>query len=150
MRQNLADIVEDHILKLLREQKDGQIEIQRGDIANEMACAPSQVTYVLTTRFTRDRGFTVESRRGLGGFIRISIIPLRSFVFDEILRDFDANATIVDARRCLQKIYDMQYITKREVKIVSQIISSLFASETISSEERYRVLNTIFRTLEKV
>ena len=50
--------------------------VQRNELADRLSCAPSQISYVLSTRFTPDKGYLVESRRGSGGFIRIvRILP---------------------------------------------------------------------------
>lgn len=68
---SLADNIERHIRSLLEEAERGVVEIQRRDLASLFGCAPSQINYVLETRFTPARGFLIESRRGGGGFIRI-------------------------------------------------------------------------------
>ena len=67
MVNNIADAIEEYILKQLAEKENGQVELKRTELANKISCAPSQISYVLSTRFTNERGFTVESRRGLGG-----------------------------------------------------------------------------------
>lgn len=148
MKQNIADLVEEHILNLLHHEKSGVIEIQRGDVANAMSCAPSQVTYVLSTRFTHERGFVVESRRGLGGFIRITIIPLKKIVFEKLLQNFDENSPIEDVKKILRELYKIGYISRREAEIVLQSANGLFASKTISKEERLGIFKRIFDTLE--
>ncbi len=61
---NIADLIEAYILRQLATQQDGKVELRRTDIADEISCAPSQISYVLSTRFTQDKGFVVESRRG--------------------------------------------------------------------------------------
>lgn len=66
----ISDLIEKFINELIEEQQ-GAIEIQRNEMANFFNCAPSQINYVLTTRFTSDRGYLIESRRGGGGFIKI-------------------------------------------------------------------------------
>ena len=71
----LSNHIEDYILGLLLEE-DGRIEIKRNVLAEHFGCAPSQINYVLTTRFTPVQGFFVESRRGGGGFIRIVKVEL--------------------------------------------------------------------------
>ncbi|MGI6605145.1 MAG: CtsR family transcriptional regulator [Firmicutes bacterium] len=68
---SLADEMEHWLKGLLEEVEDGVIELRRSELAHQFSCAPSQVTYVLTTRFVPERGFRVESRRGAGGYIRI-------------------------------------------------------------------------------
>ena len=69
--RNLADAIESFIIgELLRDQEDALL-VQRNELAERLRCAPSQISYVLSTRFTPERGFLVESRRGSGGFVRI-------------------------------------------------------------------------------
>lgn len=68
---SLADRIEAYIISLLHHSGDGYVEVRRYEVADRFACVPSQITYVLSTRFTPDRGFYVESRRGGGGYIRI-------------------------------------------------------------------------------
>ena len=67
---NLADYIDKFILLRLSGQQDNSIVVNRNDLAQELDCAPSQISYVVNTRFTGTRGFIVESRRGSGGFIR--------------------------------------------------------------------------------
>ena len=68
---NLADFIERFLLQKLAQEAAGQVLVRRNELADELSCAPSQISYVLSTRFTLDRGYVVESRRGAGGFIRI-------------------------------------------------------------------------------
>lgn len=69
--RNLADAIENFIIgELLRDREDSLL-VQRNELAERLSCAPSQISYVLSTRFTPERGFIVESRRGSGGFVRI-------------------------------------------------------------------------------
>jgi len=67
----LSDIIETFIKQVISDAQ-GVAEIQRNELANHFNCVPSQINYVISTRFTNDRGYFVESRRGGGGFIRIS------------------------------------------------------------------------------
>lgn len=67
----LSNIIEEFIKELLEETEDGIVEIQRNELADYFDCAPSQINYVLTTRFTPYMGYYVESRRGGGGYIKI-------------------------------------------------------------------------------
>ncbi|MGI6152796.1 MAG: CtsR family transcriptional regulator [Christensenellaceae bacterium] len=66
----LSDHIESFIKELLGEE-DGTCEIGRNDLAQKFNCAPSQINYVLTTRFSPSRGYVIESRRGGGGYIRV-------------------------------------------------------------------------------
>lgn len=67
----ISDSVANYILQMLKE-ADGTAEIQRNELASFLGCVPSQINYVLTSRFTPEQGYLVESRRGGGGYIRIT------------------------------------------------------------------------------
>lgn len=69
--RSLVAEIEAYLKELLRSSSQGWIEVRRKDIAELFDCVPSQVTYVVNTRFTDRQGYLVESRRGGGGFIRI-------------------------------------------------------------------------------
>jgi transcriptional regulator CtsR len=67
----LSDIIEAFIKQMFDENTDKIIFIQRNELADQFRCAPSQINYVLTTRFTYERGYLIESKRGGGGHIAI-------------------------------------------------------------------------------
>ncbi|MGN0955014.1 CtsR family transcriptional regulator [Dialister sp.] len=69
----LSDRIEKFILEMLDKQTSDQVLLKRKDVADLLECAPSQVTYVINTRFSSDDRFVVESRRGSGGYIKISL-----------------------------------------------------------------------------
>ncbi|KRM54180.1 transcriptional repressor [Lacticaseibacillus sharpeae JCM 1186 = DSM 20505] len=73
--QNMSDVIESYLKSILEEQR--QIEIRRAEIADRFNCVPSQINYVIKTRFTPQRGYVVESKRGGGGYIRIVKANLR-------------------------------------------------------------------------
>ena len=87
------------------------IEIQRNILAQQFDCSPSQINYVLTTRFTNDRGYVVESRRGGGGYIRI--FKVRSSMEDELKRIL--NETIGDSITLNKSIDLVNALLEREV-----------------------------------
>lgn len=71
----ITDMIAKELLDML-EQDGGQIQIKRNELANQLGCVPSQINYVLTSRFTPEQGYIVESRRGGGGYIRITRMRL--------------------------------------------------------------------------
>ena len=71
----MSDLVAEYILEMLDEQ-NGSAEIQRNELAGSLGCVPSQINYVITSRFTPEQGYIVESRRGGGGYIRISRVKM--------------------------------------------------------------------------
>ena len=74
--KNMADAIESFIIGQMLAASQNAVMVQRNELADRLSCAPSQISYVLSTRFTPDKGYLVESRRGSGGFIRIvRILP---------------------------------------------------------------------------
>lgn len=71
---NLSSIIEEYIHELLTE--SNYVEVKRNDLANHFSCVPSQINYVISTRFVPELGFYVESKRGGGGYIKISKVEL--------------------------------------------------------------------------
>lgn len=69
----ITDLIVSRILDLM-EQQEGTAEIQRNELASLIGCVPSQISYVISSRFTPEQGYLVESRRGGGGYIRITRI----------------------------------------------------------------------------
>ncbi len=67
----ISDAIAAYILHRMEEAEDGSAELQRNELAEKLGCVPSQINYVLTSRFTPEQGYIVESRRGGGGYIRI-------------------------------------------------------------------------------
>ncbi|MDD4088658.1 MAG: CtsR family transcriptional regulator [Tissierellia bacterium] len=108
---NLSDIIEGFIKELIDANNNDVIEIQRNILAQQFDCSPSQINYVLTTRFTNDRGYMVESRRGGGGYIRI--FKVRSSMEDELKRIL--NETIGDSITLNKSIDLVNALMEREV-----------------------------------
>lgn len=71
---NISGNITKLILEML--ESDGYTEIQRNELAQTLGCVPSQINYVISSRFTPEQGYIVESRRGGGGYIRIRRVEL--------------------------------------------------------------------------
>ena len=69
--RNISDIIENYLKQVLEMSEKEIVEIKRSEIADKFQCVPSQINYVINTRFTIERGYLVESKRGGGGYIRI-------------------------------------------------------------------------------
>lgn len=157
MLNNKADAIEEYILKLLQENEDKQVELKRTDLADEVSCAPSQVSYVLSTRFTNAQGFKVESRRGLGGYIRITLVedPVlrKAILFKDILRTLDEKTSFEEIRFAIDVLLKRKIITVREAELVAQMSFNLYKSENagrLSASERAKIIHSIFSTLSKI
>lgn len=157
MLNNKADTIEDYILKKLKQNADKQIELKRTALANEVSCAPSQISYVLSTRFTTERGFAVESRRGLGGYIRIALIPSeleqKQMLYQDMLDQIDEETPFDEVKAMIEYLLKNKLITRREAELVAQMSANLYqseAAEEISSTERARLIRSVFVTLAKI
>lgn len=149
MMSNIADMIESYILRQLATRQDGQVELRRTDIADEISCAPSQISYVLSTRFTQDKGFVVESRRGLGGFIRIVQVPLRDLVYQDMLSKIDEETDMETMQSMVRYLVQHGMVETREAALLMQMMTGLFHSETLAAKERVQMLKTMILTLEK-
>ena len=145
---NIADMIESYILRQLAARQDGQVELRRTDIADEISCAPSQISYVLSTRFTQDRGFVVESRRGLGGFIRIVQVPLRDLVYQDMLSKIDEDTDMETVQSMVRYLAQHSMVETREAALLMQMVTGLFHSKTLAPKERVQMLKTMILTLE--
>ncbi len=156
MLSNKADTIEEYILKKLSEGQDKSIELKRTELAGKVNCAPSQISYVLSTRFTHDRGFQVESQRGLGGYIRITIIEDvvldKKILYRQMLEDINEETPFETIKSMLGYLIDKRLITRREAEIIVQTAFNLYkseAAEKISPEERAKIIRAMFMTLSK-
>ena len=148
MMSNIADMIESYILRQLATRQDGQVELRRTEIADEISCAPSQISYVLSTRFTQDKGFVVESRRGLGGFIRIVQVPLRDLVYQDMLSKINEEIDMETVQSMVRYLAQHGMVETREAALLMQVVTGLFHSETLAAKERVQMLKTMILTLE--
>lgn len=125
---NLCDAIEDYLKLLLRE-RDGTLEIQRSELAERFSCAPSQINYVLATRFTPERGYLVESRRGGGGYIRLIRLNLEPQHLRNLIQDRIGDQISQDeAEGVIVRLREEGIITPRE----SALMTAAVSRETIS------------------
>ncbi len=113
---SLADRIEAYLKQLLAAASEGAIEVRRCDLAEYFSCVPSQINYVLETRFTLEQGYAVESRRGGGGYIRIrrlqrSELPSLGAVYRRIGRQIGAT----EAERLLAELHAAGLLPERQV-----------------------------------
>lgn len=111
----LSDLIEDFIKKMISEM-DGTIEIQRNELANQFNCVPSQINYVIDTRFTSERGYYVESRRGGGGHICIKRvnITLPSRYLMHIVTSMGDSISQQSAEVFINNFVDYEIVIKNE------------------------------------
>lgn len=111
----ISDLVSQRILELLQASENGIAEIQRNDLAEQLGCVPSQINYVLTSRFTPEQGFLVESRRGGGGYIRITRVRIdRSSALMHLVNSIGDTVDSHTARVVLDNLAHQQLISGKD------------------------------------
>lgn len=110
--QNMSDTIESYLKAILAQQE--QIEIRRSEIADRFNCVPSQINYVIKTRFTPQRGYVVESKRGGGGYIRIVKTHLRDDQTSLAIMRANVPARLRerDAQAMTQQLFDAGVISQ--------------------------------------
>ena len=119
----ISDMIESIINEMLKE-NEGLAEFRRNDIAVKFGCVPSQINYVITSRFTPEKGYIVESRRGGGGFIKIKQVKFdkTSYIMhfvNAVGESIDYNTTKV----FLSNLYNHDIISHREMRMILNITS---------------------------
>ncbi|NLM35962.1 MAG: CtsR family transcriptional regulator [Clostridiales bacterium] len=121
----LSDIIEEFIKDLLNENVDNELMIQRNELASYFSCAPSQINYVLTTRFTTDKGYYIESRRGGGGCIIIKRLNHKKSknLLDTINERIGDSITNDKAVQIIEGLQQSNLITEREAAIMKATVN---------------------------
>jgi len=120
-------ILSDHIARLIEEMLEeggGSAEVRRNDLAAKLGCVPSQINYVITSRFTPERGYVTESRRGGGGYIKI--VRLQMSKNEYLMHFFHAIGNAVsdrDAKAYLENLIERGVLTVEEAGIAVQALS---------------------------
>lgn len=122
----ISDIIERFIKELMQDGNTDMLEIQRNELAAHFNCAPSQINYVLSTRFTIDKGYYIVSRRGGGGFIRIKKLDTDadSFIGYLIFEHIGDSISQLDAARILANLEERSIASPRERALLEAAINS--------------------------
>lgn len=114
----ISDSIADFISELLR--TEGAVELQRNLLADRFNCVPSQINYVISTRFTPEHGYVVESRRGGGGYIRITrLASPREVAMMHVVNSIGEGITDRGAAICLKNLSDAGLISPAEQQLIS-------------------------------
>ena len=147
---NMSDIIEEYLKNVLLAQE--KVEIRRSEIADRFNCVPSQINYVINTRFTVQQGYVVESKRGGGGYIRIMKVNLVDDmdIIDTLLEVVPEELSIKQANHILQNLYDNELLSKREAQLLNIAMSkeSLTEAEQCSDQLRSNMMKNILTSLK--
>ncbi len=146
---NISDIIENFIQETV-EECGGSAEIRRSELAIRFGCVPSQINYVLSTRFTADRGYVIESRRGGGGHILIKrlVLPENSMVMHTVSHIGDT-IDFPGAKRCILSLCRLGLASEREASLMLAALSdrALRCDGTDKNRLRASILKNMLLTL---
>lgn len=129
----MSDTIENYIKELLKEEEE--VSIKRNDLAQYFNCVPSQINYVISTRFTNKHGFIVESRRGGGGGITIRRVALKKNDYiSTLIETIGSFLKQNEAYSYIRTLYEYGIITKREANIMFAAVSD----NTLNLDNEYK------------
>ena len=120
----VSDLIASFILEAMQD-ADGVAELQRSELAQRFHCVPSQINYVVSTRFSPEHGYIVESRRGGGGYIRITRVPYEHGAL--IMHAVNGIGDTVDAasvRAILKNLCAAGAIEERDAALISAAVGT--------------------------
>jgi transcriptional regulator CtsR len=150
--RNISDIIEKYLKQVLDMSEEDIVEIKRSEVADKFQCVPSQINYVINTRFTIERGYVVESKRGGGGYIRIIKVQSHDSaqLIDHLLSLIHSRCSQASAEDVIGRLIQEEIITKREAKIMLSVIdrSVLYIELPYRDELRARMLKAMLTSLK--
>ncbi|MBR3765005.1 MAG: CtsR family transcriptional regulator [Clostridia bacterium] len=144
----LSDSIESFIKTLLAEDSP-EVELKRSELAEYFGCAPSQINYVLATRFSPDHGYITESRRGGGGYIRIvRVVQTGSQRLMYLVNErIGESISEMEAVRLIAQLMEQQVVTVKEAELMRAAISAQALSipipDPLKNAIRARTLKTM-------
>ena len=144
----LSDSIEQFIKAMLN-QDDHEVELKRNELAEYFGCAPSQINYVLATRFTPDHGYIIESRRGGGGYIRIFRMQQDTreqllYMLNERIGD---SIDLLSASHLIQQLQERELVTVEEAAMMNAAISAQALSLPVPSDMKNALRARILRSM---
>ena len=137
------------IAQMISEMLDGkdEVEFRRNTLAQDLGCVPSQINYVISSRFTPERGYIVESRRGGGGFIRIAKVNCNGETL--LMHVVNSVGDSIDEATCRAHLANLVYrelLSKRDAKLILSAVSDS-CLKAVDAETRDKVRALIFKQL---
>lgn len=144
----ISDEITAYILHIMENAENGYAELQRNLLAEEFGCVPSQITYVLSSRFTPEQGYVVESRRGGGGYIRIRRVHGQQELMPimHIVNAIGDSLVPSAAEAILQSLLYQKFLDARSAKIMSAALSDRCFREQ-SPEDRDRLRAVLLKNM---
>ncbi|MCY8098769.1 CtsR family transcriptional regulator [Bacillus atrophaeus] len=152
MGKNISDIIEQYLKQILEQNGKEILEIKRSEIADKFQCVPSQINYVINTRFTSERGYIVESKRGGGGYIRIIKIKMNDKIdlIDNIMNQIYTRLSQAASDDIILRLLENGVITESEAKLMVSVMdrSVLYIDLPERDELRARMMKAMLTSLK--
>lgn len=142
----LTSDIERFLKSLLEDSADGMLEIGRNDLAIQFDCAPSQINYVLSTRFTPHNGYLIESKRGGNGFIKIITIVEEDNYLSYLAKNINKQMTEANASDLFNDLYKREYLSRDEA-IMAKYATSDKALATADASIKNSIRSDIARQI---
>ena len=145
----ISDGIAEFLNNMIEEKTSKEIIIQRNDLADKFNCAPSQINYVLTTRFSHEKGYIIESRRGGGGYIIIKKISHsdNEKMITMLNESIGKSITYQGALSLIQYLLDIELISKRESELIKIAVND---RTLVSVEDKNKARADILRGMMAV
>lgn len=144
---SMTDTITDMIKELLEEQ-GGTTQIQRNEMAEELGCVPSQINYVITSRFTPEHGYIIESRRGGGGYIKIyQVKRSEENVIMHLINSIGERLDENSVRIILQNLCYDNFFSSKEAKIIMAALSESTLKKAVSTDNRQKARAELFKAI---
>lgn len=147
----MSDIIEEFIKELFDDTESEQIEIRRNELAEHFNCVPSQINYVISTRFKPSQGYYVESRRGGGGHITIrKVADSNEEYIMHIIKNIGEEITSNEVDIILSDFLSYDIVTKKEAKLLKVATSDnvLRLPKETKDKVRARIFKNMLLNLE--
>jgi len=142
----MSDLVAQYIIRMLDE-SHGNCEIRRNELANELGCVPSQINYVITSRFTPEQGYIVESRRGGGGYVRIIRVETdKRVAMMHIVNSVGDSVSAASAGAILGNLVEREMISEYDYAMIAAALSDK-AYACIPQENRDQLRAAILKNM---
>ena len=141
----LSDSIEHFIKELMTD--DAHVELRRNELAQHFGCAPSQINYVLATRFSLDHGYIIESRRGGGGYVRIVRMQTRgeNNFLEALLNRVGNSLDEETANAIISNLMERKMVTGKEAALMRSAVSRNALALPISAKDVLRA--AVFRNM---
>ena len=143
----ISDLIASFLQDSLDTAENGVLEVQRSELAQRFNCVPSQINYVMSTRFSPERGYIVESRRGGNGYIRITRVQVdRQTLLMHVINSIGDTLDYASARAITQNLVDSEAIS-RELGQALLSAAGERALRTVPKEQRGALRADIFKQI---